>query len=101
MSEQLYEAMREFIRATVALEVRRGLDAVVTAEALDDQVRTAVTERIADLYRGTWDEEEGYRKGDMVTAAGSLWVARSDAPGRPGDGEGWQLAVKRGRDGKR
>lgn len=54
-------------------------------------------------YCGTWQRAQDYRRGDTCTHAGSLWVALKEAPsGRePGsDAAFWQLAVKRGRDGK-
>lgn len=43
-----------------------------------------------------------YETGDGVTYGGSYWIAQKDAPeGKPGDGgDGWRLAVKKGRDGK-
>jgi len=52
------------------------------------------------LYRGVFDAERAYRPGDTVTFGGSAWVCHSPTSARPGEGEGWQLAVKRGRDGK-
>jgi hypothetical protein len=62
----------------------------------------------AMIYRGIWDPRElGYSKGDVVTKQGSGWVALEDpAPGDepgavvPGVTSSWQLAVKRGQNGK-
>ncbi len=62
-----------------------------------------VERRIADLeiaqkaarYRGVWQPAEQYQKGNFATHSGSLWVAITDAPGRPGT-DGWQLAAKKG-----
>ncbi len=54
------------------------------------------------LYRGIWQAGE-FDKGDVVTRAGSAWVALADATpaDEPGSGSKiWQLAVKRGQDGK-
>ena len=52
------------------------------------------------VYRGVWREGPHVR-GDAVTWAGSLWIAREDTADKPGDGAtAWQLAVKAGRDGK-
>ena len=53
------------------------------------------------LERGIFKAGEQYEKGDGVTWAGSYWIAKKDAPeDKPGEGNGWRLAVKRGRDGK-
>lgn len=55
------------------------------------------------IDRGVWLEEKdgGYAKGDGVTWAGSFWISQKDENGdKPDGGDGWRLAVKRGRDGK-
>lgn len=53
------------------------------------------------LDRGVYKAESDYQRGDAVTWGGSLWIAQKDAPGdKPGEGDGWRLAVKKGRDGK-
>lgn len=52
------------------------------------------------LYRGVW-REGFYHRGDVVTRDGSTWIALVDTETQPGTPDsGWQLAVKRGRDGK-
>ena len=53
------------------------------------------------VERGVYVHGNGYEQGDGVTWAGSYWIAQKDAPqDKPGEGDGWRLAVKRGRDGK-
>ena len=53
------------------------------------------------IDRGTFQAQSGYERGDAVTWGGALWIAQKDAPqDKPGEGDGWRLAVKRGRDGK-
>lgn len=53
------------------------------------------------IDRGIFKAESEYLRGDAVTFGGCLWIAKKDAPeGKPGDGEGWRLAVKKGRDGR-
>lgn len=59
-----------------------------------------VEERGALKYCGTYSLGMNYEKGDAVTYAGSLWVARTDTKTRPGTGQEWTLAVKRGRDAR-
>lgn len=53
-------------------------------------------------YRGVWEAGSHYAEGATVTHKGGLWIAlENDPPAEPGDGvSGWQLAVKRGRDGR-
>lgn len=48
---------------------------------------------------GVYRADSDYTKGDGVTFGGSFWIAQKAAPGKPGEGEGWRLAVKKGRDG--
>jgi hypothetical protein len=52
------------------------------------------------LDRGVWRPEGEYVKGDTATFGGSLFIAQKDEPGKPEAGDGWRLAVKRGRDGR-
>jgi hypothetical protein len=52
------------------------------------------------IDRGVWREGDTYKSGDAVTWAGSLWIAQKDTDAKPDSGEGFRLAVKRGRDGK-
>lgn len=52
------------------------------------------------IFRGSYKAGETYQTGDCVNWGGNMWVAKQDAPGRPTDGPGWQLAVRRGADAK-
>ncbi len=53
------------------------------------------------LDAGVYKPGELYRKGAVVTAQGSLWIAQADTRERPGDGStSWRLSVKKGRDGR-
>lgn len=53
------------------------------------------------LYRGVYEDEKSYEKGDCVTHDGSMWVCKSDTSTKPGtEGCDWQLSVKRGPKGK-
>ncbi len=52
-------------------------------------------------YRGVFKEGDSYREGDTVTFGGSQFTAMvDDVTEKPGTGTGWQLTVKRGRDGR-
>jgi hypothetical protein len=68
-----------------------------------------LSQRVAELeaggliYCGVWAADgSAYRKGTLVTHAGSAWIAlREVKPGeQPGTCDAWQLAVKRGKDGR-
>lgn len=75
---------------TVTLSLKRGDDVV------EKSVKLATI-----LDRGVYSEDATYEKGDAVSYGGSLWISQKDAPeGKPGVGEDWRLAAKRGRDGK-
>ncbi|UAK23664.1 collagen-like protein [Sphingomonas nostoxanthinifaciens] len=52
------------------------------------------------IDRGVFKADEAYEAGDAVSWGGSLWIARRETSARPGEGEDWRLAVKRGRDGR-
>lgn len=53
------------------------------------------------IYRGIWKEGDVYERGDTTTRDGCTWILRADqqnaAPGI--EDSGWQMSVKRGRDG--
>lgn len=52
-------------------------------------------------YCGTWQKALDYRRGDVVTHAGSAWVALAEQTrAEPGATGGWQLMVKAGRDAR-
>lgn len=53
----------------------------------------------AIIYRGVWAERE-FKKGDAVTWGGSLFIANEDTTDKPETSRAWQLAVKRGQNGK-
>lgn len=52
-------------------------------------------------YQGVYQSGRTYVEGDTVTYGGSLWHCGNVTTARPGDGAtSWQLAVKRGQDGR-
>jgi hypothetical protein len=64
-------------------------------------VSTVVPLNIGVEYRGVYRADQTYPAGHMVSHKGSVWYSRGTATGEPGkDFTGWQLAVKRGADGK-
>jgi hypothetical protein len=79
------------------LKTQRGLLARLDAQA----------NKIAELesrptmkYVGVWSADEQCVEGEFCTHSGSLWACRATTRSRPGTDETWQLAAKRGNDGK-
>lgn len=52
------------------------------------------------IDRGVFKSGETYVAGNCVTWGGSAWICQKDTSEKPGDGDAWRLAVKKGRDGK-
>lgn len=77
------------------------LDKLELLQRIDDLER-----RVGDLqqrgYQGVWKRGTVYRRGDFVTDHGSMWAVQEDTDGeqRPGSSAAFQLAVKRGADGR-
>lgn len=52
-------------------------------------------------YLGVWASETVYGAGTFITDGGSVWHAQRASVGeKPGAGDAWQLAVKKGRDAR-
>ena len=51
-------------------------------------------------YLGTYVSGKEYRKGDTVTAGGSMFTCLRETTGSPGASRDWQLSVKHGQDYK-
>lgn len=83
----------------------RGL-APVLKQYVESQVaplraRIGELEATALKYQGTWERDKVYGVNAGVTHHGSCWIARTATTREPGQPEsGWQLFVKRGRDGR-
>ncbi|HTK88437.1 MAG TPA: hypothetical protein VL329_11910 [Nitrospiraceae bacterium] len=53
------------------------------------------------IYRGIYKASQAYAQGDSVTHDGSTWICLTGSTRAvPGKSDDWQLAVKRGSDGK-
>lgn len=89
--------------ADLALEVADDLRTVTLRHTLTDGHTVTRSVAIpAMVYRGVWRDGEAYAKGDTATRGGSAWVLMAEQQaGKPGDeNSGWQLAVKKGTDGR-
>lgn len=93
--------------------VVRGVADILLEPQADERtviLRTKLTDGSSDvktftlpamIYREVWREGTAYTRGDAVTWAGSVWVAREATEEKPGaTASSWRLAVKHGRDGK-
>jgi len=84
------------------------LDGKLKGATAGDNSGASLEARIAALeaaprmiYKGTWTAGQTYEAGHGVTWGGSMWIAQKTTTEKPGEGPtGWQLAVKRGSDGK-
>lgn len=52
------------------------------------------------LDRGPWNATKTYERGDMVSYAGSMWIAQRETKSKPNGCDDWRLAVKKGLDGR-
>ena len=91
--KMLMGAVAPVIREFVAAEIAK--------------VTTPLREEISELqarptlrYVGVYDRSGSYGAGAAATHKGSLWIAKHPTAAEPGTSNDWQLAVKRGRDGK-
>jgi hypothetical protein len=58
-------------------------------------------ERAPFEYLGPHEAEKSYRRGEFVSHAGGMWHCEvTGVSHKPGDGPGWRLAVKAGRDAR-
>jgi polyhydroxyalkanoate synthesis regulator phasin len=63
------------------------------------QIQTRPQLRFAGQFRD--HDGKVFEPGDLVSSGGSLWACMKDTSTRPSmDNEFWQLAVRKGRDGK-
>jgi len=51
------------------------------------------------IYRGIYKDGE-WERGDEVTWGGSMWIAKRDTADKPETSDAWQLATKRGQNGR-
>lgn len=74
-----------------------------TVAALEKRVRDLEARPASLKYCGTFDSRRTYQKDEACTHGGGLWIARREtkAGERPGDDSlAFQLAIKRGADGR-
>jgi hypothetical protein len=97
----------EFLIKAAALKAKEIVGSTVHAllariELLHKRIDELECEREQFGYVGSWAEGTVYRKGNFCSHSGSLWHCRVEATQEKPSTHcaDWQLAVKRGRDGK-
>jgi len=61
--------------------------------------RAAGRDAVTPSVRGAYDAHKTYGRLDIIEFDGNGYLARRDAPGVPGMGDGWQLVSRAGRRG--
>ena len=75
-------------------------DVVVEALAQRDaKIKSLQDELAARTYASVW-QPGPYKRHNTVTYKGSLRICLADTHSAPGTSESWQLAVRKGRDGR-
>lgn len=69
-------------------------------DALESELKASKSQTLADAYQGIWAPGRNYKRGDVSTHDGSVWLAQVDTNTKPGSDADWRLMVKKGRDGK-
>lgn len=84
------------------MQVTHDDDGNVTFKFVRGTVEKTFTIRLPRFKdMGVYADTVKYVSGDGVSCGGCFWIAQKDSPeGKPGAGDGWRLAVKKGRDGK-
>lgn len=91
------------VNGIAELEIDHDDDRTFTAKARlsDGTVKKKSISLPVVIDKGVFEIEREYLTGDGVTWGGSFWICQEDyTKDRPGQGDGWRLAVKKGRDGR-
>jgi hypothetical protein len=95
--ELLAKEIADLIRHHVAAATKPLRERI---EMLERRTIEAESQAAEFRYRGVWQPGEQYRRNNFCTFDASVWVCLRDTEGKPGQCLDWQLAVKKGRDGK-
>lgn len=88
-------ATTDELQALVITEVERRLAAVV-----EKRVTDAIAALPIVTYRGVYVAGESYVPGNLVGWGGNVYHCRTATTDKPDVSDAWELAVKKGRDGR-
>jgi hypothetical protein len=91
----LLDPLRARVKELEALQVH-----LVALKALEGRVAALEKSLEQRSYKGVYDGAVTYQRHNIVTKNGCMWVALKDTYGVPGESPDWQLAVKKGRNGR-
>lgn len=99
-------ARDQAVLAGVAAAMKQEIEKIAAAFEVHRDKRLALEARVealekggnlADCYRGTWSEGEHYKRGELATDGGSLWLCLSSTAERPSKSPTcWRLISKGG-----
>jgi len=98
LDSQTIKSLEDVISTLIAEHMEKAFQELHTRlqNGLREVARTTL------VYREVWREEQAYKRDEIVTHEGGIWLALKDSSGnRPGNGEdpAWRLIVKRGERG--
>lgn len=102
LMKSLIRGIAPVIRAEIIKRVELAIEPLQTQIADLRSQLAEERERPRGLaYQGTWQRAAFYHRHDGVTWGGQVWVCVVDKTQvQPGEGAAWQLAVRKGTDGK-
>lgn len=80
-------------------DVRDGGRTLVMKFEAGDTAHTVEHQLDTMIYRGVYRSDQEYLPGDTCQFGGGLWHCDKQTRAKPGEGDDWSLAVRRGRDG--
>lgn len=87
------DSLRDRLRE---VETRSLLQADLIAELQAElaQLREGGALNLANAHKGTYQRGVEYRRGELVTSGGGVWLALQSTVERPGSSDSWRLVVK-------
>ena len=83
LGQSIVAAMRAFVAKALSERDKR-------IEALE----ASQTQTLADAYRGAWQPNNDYKRGDVVNHHSALWLCMDNTSKSPGSSSEWRLILK-------
>jgi hypothetical protein len=85
--------------ADISIEMPTDRSITIKTVLSNGETQVKTFETLNTVYKGVYEVEAEYVKGDLVTWGGSIWHCNEPTNERPREGhKSWTLAVKKGRD---